>query len=120
MGSLIHGMQDRKLQLTRLQPGSELPWRVIVISVTDAKKAIAALPSAERSNVKKKRCGKKRRIAIRKKTAGKAEKKRLEKMSQVEKEAAEKEKRTRRNREKKVKKRNKKKENKADVTNEPV
>ncbi|KAL8797843.1 MAG: hypothetical protein Q9195_000195 [Heterodermia aff. obscurata] len=86
-------------------PGSELPWRVIVIKATDAKKAIAALPLVERSNVKKKRCGKKRRIAIRKKTAGKAEKERLAKMSQADKEAAEKEKRTRRNREKKVKKR---------------
>ena len=109
-----------EITIDKLQPGSELPWRVIVIKATDAKKAIAALPSVERSHAKKKRYGKKRRIAIRKKTAGKAEKERLEKMSRVEKEAAEKEKRTRRNREKKVKKRNKLKENKAHITNEPV
>ena len=92
---------------------------MIALKATDAKKAIAASPLLERNNVKK-RCGKKRRIAIRKKTAGKAEKDRLAKMSQADKEAAEKEKRTRRNREKKVKKRNKKKENKADITKEPV
>ena len=115
----MHGTQDMKIQLTGLQPGSELPWRVIVIKAANAKKAIAALPVVERSNVKKTRCGKKRRIAIRKKIAGKAEKERLAKMSQVDKEIAEKEKRTRRNREKKVKKRNKKKEKKADITDEP-
>ena len=120
MGSLIRGMQDMKLQLTRLQPGSELPWRVVVIKATDEKKAIGAHPTVERSKAKKKRCGKKRRIVTRKKTAGKAEKERLAKMSQVEKETAEKEKRARRNREKKVKKRNKKKENKADITDDSV
>ena len=93
---------------------------MIVVKAADAEKAIAALPLVERSNVKKKRCGKKRRIAIRRKTAGKAEKERLAKMSEVDKEIAEKEKRTRRNREKKIKKRNKKKENRTDVTTDPA
>ena len=58
---------------------------------------------------RRKRCGKKRRIAIRKKTANKRERERIANMSKEEKELTEKVKRTRKNREKKIKKRQKEK-----------
>ncbi|ORY15425.1 hypothetical protein BCR34DRAFT_642906 [Clohesyomyces aquaticus] len=90
-------------------PGCALPWKVWTISPAGIKKAVLvghpkSLVTVEEKPQKRRRKGKKTRIALRKKLQATqiklAEKEKLTK----EKEEAEREKRTRRNREKKVKK----------------
>ena len=106
------------LCLRILQPGCELPWRVVTIHAVDARKGSNSTRTTDATSHKRKRIGKKRRIMIRKKTATKKEEESAAKQDRAEKEAAEREKRTRRNREKKVKKKRKEKLKKSDVTEE--
>lgn len=72
-----------------IKPGFEMPWRVTILKSTGCIMATAISNTSQTITAKKKRIGKKRRIAIRKQKA------------------AEREKRTRKNRDKKVKKRQK-------------
>jgi hypothetical protein len=98
-------------------PGCALPWKVTTLTAAGMKKEIlvghcpVTLAIVEEKEHKKKRKGKKSRIALRKKMQAAREKEAAKaklavKKAQLaaEKEEAEKEKRTRRNREKKVKK----------------
>ncbi|KDB24334.1 hypothetical protein H109_03779 [Trichophyton interdigitale MR816] len=85
-------------------PGCHLPWRVVHIPGPKVKSVSSATPStkSESSLSKKKKPGKKRRIALRKRVV-------IKKMA----EETEKEKRNRKNRERKVKRRQKEREKKA-------
>ena len=90
-------------------PGCALPWKVTTISPAGLQKIVLvghppSLVTVTEHPPKKRRKGKKARIAIRKKLqAVKAKQEEREKLAK-EKTESEKEKRTRRNREKKVKK----------------
>ncbi|KAK7626089.1 hypothetical protein IWX49DRAFT_494112, partial [Phyllosticta citricarpa] len=99
-------------------PGRALPWKVQTISLD--KKAMKALGisggmSTEPAAAKKKRKGKKARIAIRTKLKARAEAKEAQEKAQAEKELAERAKRAKRNRDKKLKKRQRDKAKKAAV-----
>lgn len=102
-----------------VQRGYELPWRVTVIKSSTQGKSSVAVNPADSVTKKRKRNGKKRRIAIRTKVAVRIAKQSLAKQSKAEKEAAEKEKRTRKNRAQKVKRRVKEKAKKAQVVEGP-
>lgn len=87
-------------------PGCALPWKMIKISdpkfvqkVEDSKGAIIG------QGTKRKRAGKKARIARRKRAVAAKEKKELAERTAAEKEALERDKKTKKNREKKAKKR---------------
>lgn len=108
-------------------PGCALPWKVTKISVAGLKKEvlIGHPPNSvtiEETIRKRKRKGKKTRIAIRKKRQATENKQEEQARLAKEKEETEREKRTRRNREKKVKKKaremTKKTEGAADGTDE--
>ncbi|KAK7526457.1 uncharacterized protein IWZ02DRAFT_467907 [Phyllosticta citriasiana] len=90
-------------------PGCALPWK--------ARKAlgISGGVSTEPAAAKKKRKGKKARIAIRTKLKARAEAKEAQEKAQAEKELAERAKRAKRNRDKKLKKRQRDKAKKAGV-----
>ena len=94
------------------QPGCELPWRVTTIKSSGRQNFAHESAPSEVQATRRKRAGKKRRIAIRKKDALKKKQRETEARLRAEKEAAEKEKRTRRNREKKVKRKAKEKSKK--------
>ncbi|KAL9580135.1 MAG: hypothetical protein Q9212_004670 [Teloschistes hypoglaucus] len=89
-------------------PGWELPWRVTTIKVNSRKRVPEAATQPEPGDSgKRKRMGKKRRIAIRVKLQTHKKKEESTKRTEVEKEVLEREKRSRRNREKKIKRREK-------------
>lgn len=99
-------------------PGCALPWKVRYISAAGVRKEVLtghppALVTLEENEHKRKRKGKKTRIAIRKKRLATKEKLDGKAKLAQEKEEAEREKRTRRNREKKVKKKAREKAKKA-------
>ena len=79
-----------------IKPGFEMPWRVTILKATGRIMTTSSFDTSQTVIGKKKRIGKKRRIAIRKHKTG------------------EREKRTKKNREKKVKKRQKEKLKKAE------
>ncbi|KAF2263662.1 hypothetical protein CC78DRAFT_617449 [Lojkania enalia] len=90
-------------------PGCALPWKVRTISPAGIKKAVLVgdpktIVRVEERVKKRRRKGKKSRIALRKKLQATKDKKAEQERMTKEKEDAEREKRTRRNREKKVKK----------------
>ena len=101
-------------------PGCAMPWRVAVVDASgrhisrlSSHDVVDNVNSAQQK--RRRRAGKKRRIAIRTKlAAAKAVMAEAQKEA-VEKEAAEREKRTRRNREKKIKKKERDKTKKAAV-----
>lgn len=80
-----------------LKPGFEMPWRVTILESARSIMATSSFDISQTSTGKRRRIGKKRRIAIRKQKV------------------AEREKRTRKNREKKVKKRQKDKLKESEV-----
>ncbi|KAI4130202.1 MAG: hypothetical protein LQ341_006489, partial [Variospora aurantia] len=90
-------------------PGFELPWRVTTILERNAPKR--STPPTTFAQVtaagKRRRNGKKKRIAIRIRTRAQSEREAVLKRTEVEKQAMEAEKRNRRNREKKIKRREK-------------
>jgi hypothetical protein len=88
-------------------PGRSLPWRVTTIAAegTALVPSNLILPDQSDTMRKKKRKGKKARIAIRQKIAEDREKREKEKQAAAEKELADKIKKAKRNREKKLKKR---------------
>ncbi|KAL8972906.1 MAG: hypothetical protein Q9197_002570 [Variospora fuerteventurae] len=90
-------------------PGFELPWRVTTILERNAPKR--STPSTTFAQVttagKRRRNGKKKRIATRIRTRAQSEREAVLKRTEVEKQAMEAEKRNRRNREKKIKRREK-------------
>lgn len=91
-----------------LQPGWELPWRVTTIKVHSRKRVPEAATQSEPGDSgKRKRMGKKRRIAIRVKLQAHKKQEESAKRTEAEKEVLEREKRNRRNREKKIKRREK-------------
>lgn len=99
-------------------PGYALPWKVTMIKGSPEPNSSrplgsvrAEIPNAERT--KRKRLGKKHRIALRIKAAAAQEKQSQAEQERIEREAAEREKRTRRNREKKVKKKERDRQKKA-------
>ncbi|KAI4168471.1 MAG: hypothetical protein LQ343_006358 [Gyalolechia ehrenbergii] len=89
-------------------PGFELPWRVTTLTTDRSKRStgVTAIAPAEVTG-KRKRSGKKRRIAIRIRTQAQRGKEEALREEEAYKEQFEKERRNRRNREKKVKKREK-------------
>ena len=93
-------------------PGCALPWKVHKITIKSEKKVakpleVCQLTTSEKS--RRKRAGKKKRIALRKKAQRDAEKAE----EALKKEQEEREKKTRRNREKKIKKKMREKAKKA-------
>ncbi|KAF2121266.1 hypothetical protein BDV96DRAFT_640662 [Lophiotrema nucula] len=89
-------------------PGCALPWKVKTITPTGMKRSVTVghsnvVVAIEESVHKRRRKGKKSRIAIRKKLQANEVKREANERLAKEKEEAEKEKRTRRNREKKLK-----------------
>lgn len=101
-------------------PGCQRPWRVITISASGKvlerlKKHGAASIEEDDVQRKRKRKGKKARIAIRKKIESKKDRAAREAASREEKEVLEKIKRARRNREKKLKQRERNKRKKAEA-----
>ncbi|MCJ1354193.1 MAG: hypothetical protein MMC33_004180 [Icmadophila ericetorum] len=102
--------QDIFKEARRSWTGNQLPWRVTTLKVTAKISPTKFAETSEHSlPTKRKRDGKKRRIANRKRIALDKAKKAEASMSMQEKEATEKEKHTRKNREKKVKKKMKEK-----------
>ncbi|KAF1961231.1 hypothetical protein CC80DRAFT_500530 [Byssothecium circinans] len=90
-------------------PGCALPWKVHTITAAGLKKAVLvghppALVTVEETDPRRRRKGKKSRIALRKKVQTVKQKNKERSRLAKDKEEAEREKRTRRNREKKVKK----------------
>ncbi|KAI4200451.1 MAG: hypothetical protein LQ350_003899 [Teloschistes chrysophthalmus] len=95
-------------QSQSIQPGYELPWRVTTIKVNSRKRVLEAATQPESGDSgKRKRMGKKRRIAIRVKLQAHRKKEESTKRMKAEKEVLERERRSRRNREKKIKRREK-------------
>ncbi|KAJ9665450.1 hypothetical protein H2201_004528 [Coniosporium apollinis] len=91
-------------------PGSTYAWKVTVVSATGkVRRNTAEEVQPDKAVSKRKRIGKKHRIALRKKAQAEAEKKAAATRTAAEREATEREKRTRRNRGKKVKKKEKEK-----------
>ncbi|KAL8736688.1 MAG: hypothetical protein Q9166_000054 [cf. Caloplaca sp. 2 TL-2023] len=89
-------------------PGSELPWRVTTITINPAKRAIVASNVLEAAKTgKRKKLGKKRRIAIRTELQAQKAREEAVRLAEAEKGTMEMEKRKRRNREKKLKRREK-------------
>lgn len=99
--------------------GFELPWRVTTILLAQPKKLSETLQTGDETSSRRKKHGKKRRIAIRKRAAMKEAMESSVRRRKAELETAEKEKRTRKNREKKVKKRQRDKLKKVVTINEP-
>ncbi|KAL8693934.1 MAG: hypothetical protein Q9218_001348 [Villophora microphyllina] len=85
-----------------------LPWRVTTINIDARKRATGAAtqPESEGSG-KRKKMGKKRRIAVRVKLQTQRKQEEAAKVTAAEREVLEREKRNRRNREKKIKRREK-------------
>ena len=98
----------------------ELPWRVTVIKTRQLSRVVAPEDQLQAQTTRKKRNGKKRRIAIRRRCEARAATELLVRQVQVEKEAAERDKRTRRNREKKVKRKQKDKPKKGNDAHDPA
>lgn len=100
-------------------PGCHMPWRVITISsfgkVVQRLNKPISVGSEDGVQRKRKRKGKKARVAIRKKMAADQERAAREGMSKGEREIQEKIKRAKRNHEKKVKQRERNKRKKAQV-----
>lgn len=91
-------------------PGSAYAWKVTTVSAASKVRSSTTEETQRGAGVgKRKRIGKKHRIALRKKAQVEAEKKAAATRTAAEREAAEREKRTKRNREKKVKKKEKEK-----------
>ena len=105
-------------------PGCFLPWRVVNITVSG--KVLAnlnkhvAFESGESVPQKRKRKGKKARIATRKRVAAEKERLRDEAMRKENKEIQEKIKRAKRNREKKIKQRERNRRKKAEAVSSPT
>lgn len=104
-------------------PGCSLPWKVRTILPAGIRKSVLVgypkvLLTMEEKGRRRKRRGKKSRIAIRKKLRAKEERRAGEERARKEVEDAEREKRTRKNREKKVKKKEREKAKKLAVASE--
>lgn len=96
-------------------PGCALPWRVTTILSTGKPVHNISSQTVKQTDVarRKRRKGKKTRIAVRKKAAEESERKGKENEGAAEKELAERAKRAKRNREKKLKKREREKAKRA-------
>ena len=105
-------------------PGCSLSWRVV--NITTSGKVLASLnkhmaaESSEHVPQKRRRKGKKARIAIRKKVAAEKERLQKEAMRKEDKEIQEKIKRAKRNREKKIKQRERNRRKKAEAADNPA
>ncbi|KAL8655950.1 MAG: hypothetical protein Q9226_002842 [Calogaya cf. arnoldii] len=89
-------------------PGSQLPWRLTTLPLSSHKQVHAALNLLDNTQAgKRKRPGKKRRIAVRTKIQALKKREEVVRLAEAEKAAFHMEKRSRRNREKKLKKREK-------------
>ena len=87
MGMLVFLHIQRRL-LTILKPGFELPWRVTILKSTRSTTTPLSEDVSQDITAKRKRSGKKRRIAVRKKFALKSAMESAARQSQAEKEAA--------------------------------
>ncbi|KAL8853945.1 MAG: hypothetical protein Q9221_001253 [Calogaya cf. arnoldii] len=89
-------------------PGSQLPWRLTTLPFSSHKQVNAALNVLDNAQAgKRKRPGKKRRIAVRTKIQALKKREEVVRLAEAEKAAFLMEKRSRRNREKKLKKKEK-------------
>ncbi|KAL8922409.1 MAG: hypothetical protein Q9172_003565 [Xanthocarpia lactea] len=101
-------------------PGFKLPWRVTTVTLPSHEQANAVtIPLDDAQSRKRKRPGKKRRIAIRTKTQARKEREKVARLAEAEKAALMMEKRSKRNREKKLKRREKARSQKKDGITAP-